>query len=136
MKKTQPYEDDELAMIVKYLKLQYPKLIFYCHWLAGQNKNIIYAVNAKRHGNTRAFPDIFIAHPNKEFHGLFIELKRTGTKLLNKKGEYATPHIEEQAMTLARLRFRGYYAQFAVGFDETKIMIDEYMKIKVREIEK
>lgn len=59
--------------------------------------------------------------------GLFIELKKDGTHLKKKNGDWATEHIAEQAKTLEDLRARGYCAEFAVGFDEAKKLIDEYL---------
>ena len=60
-------------------------------------------------------------------YGLFLELKKDGTRLKKKNGEWATKHIAEQADVLEKLRERGYCAEFAVGFDEAKEIIDEYL---------
>lgn len=59
--------------------------------------------------------------------GLYIELKKDGTRLKKKNGEWATEHIAEQAKVLEKLRKCGYCAEFAVGFDEAKKIIDEYL---------
>lgn len=70
--------------------------------------------------------------------GLFIELKKEGEKLfpgpratrryLSKDGiTYKTEHLMEQANTLFDLRDLGYCAEFAVGFDEAKRIIDNYL---------
>lgn len=59
--------------------------------------------------------------------GLFIELKKEGTRLKKKNGEWATEHIAEQAKVLNDLRERGYCAEFAVGFDEAKAIVDKYL---------
>ena len=57
------------------------------------------AVKQKRqNGGRRAWPDMFIAEPmprcvdgswNHEYNGLFIELKKEGTRIKKKNGEYA-----------------------------------------------
>lgn len=60
--------------------------------------------------------------------GLFLELKKEGIRLKKKNGEWATSHIAEQAKVLERLRDRGYCAEFAIGFDEAKRIIDEYVR--------
>lgn len=62
--------------------------------------------------------------------GMYIELKKEGTRLRKKNGEWATEHIAEQAATLEQLRERGYCAEFAVGFEEAKKIIDEYLEVK------
>ena len=61
-------------------------------------------------------------------HGLFLELKKEGTRLKKKDGEWASPHIAEQAEVLRKLRDRGYAAEFVVGFDEAKKVIDDYLQ--------
>lgn len=60
--------------------------------------------------------------------GLYIELKKDGTRLKKKNGEWATEHIAEQAKVLDDLRKRGYCAEFAVGFEEAKKIIDTYLE--------
>lgn len=76
------------------------------------------------------------------YHGLFLELKREGVKLkrdkdakkvlqgefkLRKAGDWFDQHTEEQADMLLQLRMLGYEAQFAVGFDDAKKIIDKYL---------
>lgn len=61
------------------------------------------------------------------YNGLFIELKKEGTRLKKKNGEWASEHIAEQAEILRKLADRGYEAQFAVGFDEAIELIDKYL---------
>jgi len=63
-----------------------------------------------------------------KFNGLFLELKKEGTKLKGKDGGWSSEYIDEQAGLLLRLRERGYCAEFAVGFDEAKKIIGEYLK--------
>lgn len=62
-----------------------------------------------------------------KYAGLMIELKKDGTRLKKKNGDWASEHIAEQAEVLAELDKRGYMAVFAVGFDEAKKIIDEYL---------
>lgn len=73
------------------------------------------------------FVDAMSGYLIQQKYGLFIELKKEGTRLKKKNGEWASEHIAEQAEILERLEFRGYRAVFAVGFDEAKEVIDEYM---------
>lgn len=70
--------------------------------------------------------------------GLFLELKKDGEKLypgnraknrfksIDGK-EYRTEHLKEQADTLFKLRQRGYEAEFAIGFDKAKAIVDDYL---------
>lgn len=73
-----------------------------------------------------------------KYCGLYLELKKEGETLYpgpraknrfkSKDGkEYKTEHLMEQADCLYDLRQRGYCAEFAIGFDEAKKIIDEYL---------
>jgi hypothetical protein len=120
-------EANEQMLIVQYLKLQYPNVIFNCD-MSGIKLSIGQAVKQKKLGMPKGYPDLFIAEPNDKYHGLFIELKKSGTKLKKKDGSYINEHIEEQAEMIHRLQERGYYATFCIGFDEAKQTIDNYFK--------
>jgi hypothetical protein len=62
------------------------------------------------------------------YHGLFIELKKAGTRIYKKDGTLVSnAHIREQFDMLESLRQAGYKAEFAIGFDEAKNIIDEYL---------
>lgn len=78
----------------------------------------------------RAYPDLFIAEPRAGYHGLFLELKREGTKVQTKEKKWVSNlHIQEQAITLHNLGSRGYLATFAIGWDHTIGIIDEYLAL-------
>lgn len=123
--------------IAQYLQLQYPGAI-YRFDLAADMK--LTAGQASRHKVLhphRGYPDLFVAEPRPkcingvwkgEWHGLFIELKRDGVRILKKDGTLvADAHIREQHDLLTELERRGYKAMFAVGFDQAKQIIDEYL---------
>lgn len=114
--------------VCDYIRMAYPEVIFNTD-LSGAGKLTMgqaTALKALRSG--RGFPDLVIYEPKNDFCGLFLELKREGTKVYNKKFVGATPHIEEQIQMLEKLNDKGYAACFAVGFDEAKTIIDNYLK--------
>jgi len=123
-------EEESLHIAVcDYIKYQYPKVLFNTD-LSGIKLTKGQAVKVKKMRNSRGWPDIFIAEPRKNCHGLFIELKKEGTKLYKKDG--ITPisdHIAEQIIMLHDLYLRGYYADFACGFYEAKKLIDNYLTL-------
>lgn len=93
---------------------------------------------AKRMQGGRAWPDLFIAQPIPlagyeqiplvQHCGLFIELKKDGVKIFKKDGTMvANEHYREQAAVLEKLRRLGYMAEFSIGFDATKDLIDNYL---------
>jgi hypothetical protein len=75
----------------------------------------------------RGYPDLFIAEPSKECNGLFIEIKAEGVRLKKKDGTWASDHLAEQNEMLNKLQKKGYAAYFAVGFEEAKNIIDDYL---------
>ena len=142
------------AQVADYIRLRYPSVIFHSDFGSGIKLTMGQAIRQKRlNGGRRAWPDMFIAEPrytkaeckvvdpeiNKvidenytlryQKYGLFIELKREGTRIFKKDGRLvADEHIREQFDMLADLRQRGYAAEFGIGFDATKKLIDDYMK--------
>lgn len=125
-------ESDLQVMVADYLRLRYSEVLFHSDFGSGVKLTVGQAMKQKRqNGGRRAWPDMFIAEPmdvaGRIYNGLFIELKKGGTRLKKKNGEWASEHIAEQADVLERLEFRGYKALFAVGFDEAKEIIDNYL---------
>ena len=144
-------EADLQVQVAGYLRLQYPDVIFHSDYGSGVKLTMGQAIKQKRqNGGRRAWPDLFIAEPRgvkasckvmqsedrviRESHfieqkyGLFIELKKAGTKIFTKKGTLVSnEHIREQFDMLEQLRRKGYVAQFACGFDEAKEIIDNYL---------
>lgn len=111
------------------------------------------AAKHKRLHPERGYPDLFIARSGEVIfgpcndrrlvYGLYIEIKKDGTKLkrdkdakkplkgevkIRKKGDWWDKHIKEQAEMLEKLRARGYRAEFGVGFEGCKKIIDEYLR--------
>lgn len=136
-------ESDLQVKVADYIRLQYPWAVFHSDFGSGIKLTIGQAAKQKRqNGGQRAWPDMFIAEPKLikvtpiigerrgytiRLHGLFLELKKEGTRLKKKNGEWASEHILEQAEVLLKLRARGYRAEFVVGFDEAKEAIDNYL---------
>lgn len=118
-------------MLADYLVIHYPKIIFHSDFGSGVKLSFYQANLQKRqNGGRRAWPDMFIAKPCGKYAGLFIELKRDGTRIKKRNGAYASDHIAEQAKLLSLLEKQGYKAVFAVGFNEAKQIIDAYLEIK------
>lgn len=125
----------ELQMqVADYLRLQYPGILFHSDFGSGIKLTMGQAIKQKRlQGGRRSWPDMFIAEVrslgDKCYHGLFIELKKEGTRIIKKDGTLVSDaHICEQFDMLEQLRQRDYMAEFACGFDEAKEIIDEYLR--------
>jgi hypothetical protein len=125
-------ESDLQVQVADYLRLRYPDVLFHSDFGSGIKLTKGQAIKQKRqNGGRRGWPDMFIAEPRATKRGnrvgLFIELKKDGARLWKKDGTPASDHIEEQARVLSELQMRGYEAKFAVGFEETKQIIDDYL---------
>ena len=116
------------AAVCNYLRLQYPSVLFNSD-LAGATKlSICQAKALKSLRSNRGFPDLTIYEPREGHHGLFIELKRGGEKIYKRNGDPVSGHVGEQSECMRLLSLRGYDCHFAIGFDQAKKIIDEYLE--------
>jgi hypothetical protein len=75
-------------------------------------------------------PDLIIFESMGRYCGLFIELKATDDDLFKKRSkDLKNDHVTGQYKSIHDLRAKGYFACFCSGFDETKNVIDTYMKL-------
>lgn len=128
--KIKTYEEDEQRQVVDWFHLQYPNDIINIG-LGGIKLPIGLAAKIKRNGHIKSFPDIFIYKANSKYSGLAIEFKRSGEKVFKKDGEIRqVEHLQRQYNMLQRLREKGYYAVFSIGFEQTVKLIKQYMEIE------
>jgi hypothetical protein len=125
-------EESLQQQICRYLRLQYPNVIFRSDFASGLRLSMYQATKNKNLQSSRSFPDLQILYPSRGYHGLLLELKRPGTTIYLTRGERkgeltADPHIQEQALMITELLKLGYFARFAVGFDNCKKLIDWYL---------
>lgn len=115
--------------VVTFLQDNYPEVPFKCDTSAVK-MTIGQARKMKMLGNTKDWPDLFVARPMNGFHGLFIELKRDGTRMFKKHstGDLATEHLEEQLHMLIKLRAQGYMAIFSIGWKAAKKALVTYLE--------
>ena len=103
--------------IVKYIRLAYPNTLFTAT-MGGVKLNSWSQRNAlKATGYLKGVADLLIFESKESYKGLFIEVKTD-------KGRMTTEQKQFQTNALAR----GYLCICCKGFDETKNIIDEYLK--------
>jgi hypothetical protein len=119
-------EAQEHEMICQYIRAKYPDVIFLSD-ASGLKMTIGQAVKWSRLKSHRGIPDIIILAPRKGYHGLMIELKKTGTKIKKKNGEWKDDHIQEQAYVLGKLERDGYLSGFCIGYEDAIQTIDNYL---------
>ena len=130
--KPKKHEEDILEeMVAEYLQKAYSSTVYHFDVGAGRKTTMFQASRSKKiHGKwSRGYPDLFIATPNKYYHGLYIELKADGKSPFKKDGKLKkSEHLEKQNEMHQKLRDAGYFCVFAVGFSEAKEVIDNYME--------
>lgn len=114
-------------MVAEFLQLQYPGVIYRFDLAADLKLTVGQASQHKRLHPMRGFPDLFIFAPVGNFCGLAIELKKEGARIKKRNGDWASEHLREQAEVLDRLNELGYFATFAVGFEDAMDIINDYL---------
>ena len=131
--------------VCDYLRKNYPDVLFRTDFSSGMKMSPGQAAKHKKFQKSRAWPDLFIAESGVvEFKedGLIAHLRKNGmfldgVKLYKKDGTLRkNKHIEEQAEILDKLNESGYYARFAVGYDQAIRIITDYLgKPKPKKVE-
>lgn len=119
-------EEQIQKQIFQYLELQYPDVIAISE-PSGLRVSMGLAMKLKSLRTKGTHLDIYLLEPNKWYHGLIIELK--AKNIYKKDGTLLKDqHLQDQQQMIDRLVKKGYKAKFAVGFDEAKKIIDDYLK--------
>lgn len=116
----------EHTMLCNYIRSNFPHVVFLSD-ASGIKMTMGQAIKWKGMRSSNGIPDLIILCPNSIYHGLMIELKKTGEKIYKKDGSLKTEHLREQDEVLKSLRARGYYATFAIGFSEARDIVCQYM---------
>jgi hypothetical protein len=131
MQKSKNQPEFELQKAVcQYISMQYPKVLFLSDTIASVKLTIPQQVrNAQVQKKGFKTPDLLIFEPNKDFKGLFIELKvknpfKKDVTLLKDK------HLEGQHKAIKDLKSKGYEACFSWSFEMTVNIINNYMQNK------
>ncbi len=121
--------------VARYVATKYPQAIFHSDFGSGAHLSKLQAIKQKRqNAGRKGFPDFQICEPIGKWNGLFVEIKKNDTRIVKRNGELvANDHIREQAKMIEELRSRGYYADFGIGFDACRNIIDAYMEGKAND---
>ena len=118
-----PTEHMEQATLIAWFKRAHPgERIFAIPngaQLAGSIAQRSKQVNKlKAEGMEVGVPDLFLPVARKGYHGLFIEMKRTKGSVTSKEQKSWHEHLNGQ----------GYLCAVCKGFEEAKIVIEDYLK--------
>lgn len=127
-KKKKSREKKIHVTISEYIKLQYPGVIFFSD-ASGVRLTMGQSITLKRmRAADCKIPDMIILEPRGPYAGLLLEIKDDKDSPYLKDGTLSkSQHIQEQAETLDRLKHKGYATFFAVGVENGKQIIDNYM---------
>lgn len=102
---------------LQWLSLQYPKCFKVTFSIPnGGKRDLRFAKRLQREGMRAGIPDLFMAYPSKDYHGLFIEFKKKGGRL-----------SKEQAAKIEEFSNVGYKVivcySLEAAIDETKLYV-------------
>lgn len=116
-----PSESEEQKTLIKWWAIQYPHLnLLLFHIPNGGLRNLKTAVRLKSEGVKAGVADLFLAIPNRDYHGMFIEMKR----------QQGNSQTELQKNFQIAVEKQGYKYLLARGWKEAKTGIENYLKEK------
>ena len=126
-------EADEQIKVSEYLRWAYPKVLFTISiagvkMIGNKVQQIVALARLKRMGYKKGTSDIIIFESRNGANGLLIEMKSPGNR--GSKGRIS---IEEKEF-LQLAEDRGYAIAVCWGFDEAKIVIDNYFAVEEKSI--
>lgn len=137
--KKQKNEEEKLSfLIAAYLELQYPKVVFRFDVGADVRLTPNQASKIKNKlKHKRGYHDLTILEARGGYNGLLIELKKAVSEVYKLDGglrkawnkDTQSDHNLEQFIHLGNMRDKGYWADYGFGFEHTKDIIDNYMKM-------
>jgi hypothetical protein len=115
-KKPTKSESSEQTVLVARVRNFHPDLVFMSIPNGGK-RDIRVAAQMKREGVLAGAPDLFLAEPRENKHGLFIEMKKIGGRTSSNQDE-----------VIDKLRAKGYEAVVCEGADEaySKLLVYVY----------
>lgn len=112
-------ESEEQTAIIEWANImQYrvPELALLYHVPNGGSRNVVEAKRLKAQGVKSGVPDLVLPVARGKYHGLYIELKRSGGR-----------PSENQLWWISRLNDQGYAARICYGADEAISTIAKYL---------
>jgi hypothetical protein len=115
-----PSESSLQIDCIRWFDLQYPLYSPYLFHIrnGGSIKSAREGRKFKLMGVRKGVPDLFLSVPNKEYHGLYIEMKKPGGKL-----------SMEQIDTKDKFERMGYEFYVVDSFDDFQKSIKDYLNL-------
>ena len=125
-------EEGVQLLVSRYLKKYHPDISFHSDYAAGLHLTINQAKKRKAMNSERGWSDMFIAYPSRDYHGLFLELKKDNVSIYVKQGPrkgqlVADEQVQIEAQFLERMNKLGYLGRFCVGYEASIKLIEWYL---------
>lgn len=121
-------EHDMQVRCVNWFREKYPEYsnLFFANGNGGYRSQKT-AKAMKAEGILSGVPDLTLALPNKTYHSLYIEMKRSS---VGKKGQIIGKGktSERQDEVINALRNAGFKVEICYSFDQFKTIINDYIK--------
>lgn len=114
-KKPTKSESSEQTLLVARVRNFHPELVFMSIPNGGK-RDIRVAAQMKREGVLAGAPDLFLAEPRENKHGLFIEMKKIGGRTSSNQND-----------VIDKLRAKGYEVFVCEGANEAYSMLLAYV---------
>lgn len=115
-----PSESDEQKAFMQWLRYFHAKIADVTAYIPNEGKRSwIGGKMLKKMGMSKGFPDVAVLYPNKQYHGLFIEFKRSDQKNRQKKWS--------QDNWMYNLNQNGYLAVYCYSAEEAIKITTEYL---------
>ena len=136
--KQKKLELDIHKRLCSHIRKTYPHVIFHSDFGANIDMTEHQAKTNKALQSEDKFPDLTVFAPGRinpktgqPYIGLALELKKDGTPVILKIGKdkgklTKSEHIRAQARTLRKLNEQGWYANFGIGYEQSKKFVDWY----------
>ena len=126
----QAREEESLQEAVcQYIRMQYKGVVFISD-ASGIRVPPHVAGYMARTRSSKGIPDLIILKPKGKYHGLVLELKKENERVWLRDGTLSkNQHIQDQFRVLNELGRIGYWADFAIGQDHARSIIDVYMNM-------
>ena len=116
---TEHQEQAALMKLCAAKTYQYPDLAYIFAIPNGGQRNLVTAARLKAEGVKPGIPDLFLAVPKGDYHGMFIEMKA------RQNGKLSV----HQKACIASFKRRGYACVVAYGWEEAWAEIVKYITI-------
>lgn len=111
------------AEFVRQMAIEYPDVMVFSDTAAHIKKTAIQQKRANKLSTGVKWPDVFVAQPSGEYHGLYLEFKAESPFKKDGVSLKSNEHVEAQNKCLEMLEKRGYCARFVWPSDENDAML-------------